>query len=335
MKKIAVIGCGAWGMALAVHLAGLGHNVIVWAHSGELAAKLTADKAMPEAFPDVVFPEYLRFTADMERAVKGRDLLVLAVASPFTRSTCEQMKPFMEEGAKIVVVTKGIEEESLKTQIEVVREVLTGCRAAALSGPTHAEEVIRKMPTAIVAASRDRELAEEVQDIFMSPYFRVYTSADELGVEIGGSLKNVIALASGIIDGLGSGFGDNVKAAMMTRGIHEMRGLAMRMGAREETLAGLSGIGDLIVTCMSMHSRNHRAGILIGQGASCEEAMKQVGQIVEGYYSAKAALALAQKYGASMPITEEVNHILFEGKDPREAVLDLMLRDRRAEHEFD
>ena len=334
MKKLAVIGCGAWGMALAVHLAGLGHDVTVWAHSDEAAAELKEKRAMPAAFPGVEFPPYIRYTHDYETAVTGKDLIVFAVASPFTRSTAEQVKPFIGKDQKVVIVTKGIEDETLFTQTEILRDGLPGCRIAALSGPTHAEEVIRKMPTAIVAASPDAELAEYIQDVFMAPYLRVYTSDDELGVELGGSLKNVIALASGMLDGMGDEFGDNMKAAMMTRGIHEMMGLALKMGAREETLAGLSGIGDLIVTCMSMHSRNHRAGILIGQGKSCEEAMKEVGQVVEGYYSAKSALGLAKKYGASLPITEEVSRILFEGKSPHDAVVDLMLRDKRPERGF-
>ncbi len=334
MKKLSVIGCGAWGMALAVHLAGLGHGVTVWAHSEEAAAELKKQRSMPAAFPGVEFPEYIRYTNSYETAVTGMDLIVFAVASPFTRKTAEAVRPFLADGQKIVIVTKGIEEETLMTQTEILREVLPECRIAALSGPTHAEEVIRRMPTAIVAASKDTELAEYVQDIFMAPYFRVYTSDDELGVELGGSLKNVIALASGMIDGMGDAFGDNMKAAMMTRGIHEMRGLAIKMGAKEETLSGLSGIGDLIVTCMSMHSRNHRAGILIGQGKSCDEAMKEVGQVVEGYYSARSALGLARKYGASLPITEEVNRILFEGKSPRDAVVDLMLREKKPEMQF-
>ncbi len=331
MRKVTVIGCGAWGMALASHLARLGHDVIVWCHSAEIAEQMRNERALPKVFPGITFPDYIRYTDDRKRAASERDLLVFAVASPFTRSTAKQFAPFIPEDQRIVTVTKGIEDETLMTQTQILRDVLPGRRIGALSGPTHAEEVIRSMPTAIVSASPDRELAEYVQDVFMAPYFRVYTSPDELGVELGGSLKNVIALASGMVDGMGDQFGDNCKAALMTRGIHEMKGLAIRMGAKDETLSGLSGIGDLIVTCMSRHSRNHRAGILIGQGMSCTDAMKAVGQVVEGYYSAKSALGLAKKYGASLPITEEVNRILFEGKRPKDALVDLMMRNRKSE----
>ncbi|MDO4620190.1 MAG: NAD(P)H-dependent glycerol-3-phosphate dehydrogenase [Lachnospiraceae bacterium] len=332
MKKVTVIGCGAWGMALASHLAGLGHSVLVWAHDEGVRDSLRKERALPKVFPGITFPEYIRYTCDMEEAVTGRDLLVFAVASPFTRSTAERFAPYIADGQKIVSVTKGIEDKTLMTQTQILRSVLPNTRIAALSGPTHAEEVIRSKPTLIVAASPDRELAEYVQDLFIAPYFRVYTSPDELGVEIGGSLKNVIALAAGMIDGLGTG--DNSKAAIITRGMYEMRALAEKMGAMDETITGLSGIGDLIVTCMSVHSRNHRAGELIGQGLSVEEAMEQVGQVVEGYYSAKSAMGLAEKYGASLPITAEINRILFEGKSPQDALVDLMLRDRKMESVF-
>jgi glycerol-3-phosphate dehydrogenase (NAD(P)+) len=226
--------------------------------------------------------------------------------------------------------TKGIEESTLKTQVEILEELLPTATLGALSGPTHAEEVILGLPTTIVSASENREMAEYVQNVFMAPNFRVYTSPDVLGVELGGSLKNVIALAAGIAAGLG--YGDNAMAALITRGIHEMVGLAGRMGASYETLYGLSGIGDLIVTCESKHSRNRKAGVLIGQGMSMQDAMKEVGQVVEGVYSAKAALTLSQKYGVNLPITNEVNKVLFEGKNPGQAVMDLMTRDKKMEN---
>ncbi|MEG0369861.1 MAG: NAD(P)H-dependent glycerol-3-phosphate dehydrogenase, partial [Hungatella sp.] len=224
---------------------------------------------------------------------------------------------------------KGIEESTLMTLSEIIEEELPGANVAVLSGPSHAEEVSRGLPTTCVTGAKNRQTAEYIQTIFMSPVFRVYTSPDILGIELGGSLKNVVALAAGIADGLG--YGDNTKAALITRGITEIAKLGTRMGGKFETFCGLSGIGDLIVTCASMHSRNRRAGILIGQGASMEEAMQEVKMVVEGVYSAKAALALSKKYGISMPIIEQVNQVLFEGKPAAEAVKDLMMRDKTIE----
>ena len=331
MKRVTVIGCGAWAMALASHLSKKGQEVTVWAHAAEEAERLMRERSLP-AFPDVRFPEEIRYTADKETAVKGADLIVFAVASPYTRSTAAAFAPHIGQDRLIVTVTKGVEETTLMTQAEILTQLLPGNRIAALSGPTHAEEVVRSLPTTIVAASLDRASAEMVQDIFISDMFRVYTSPDILGVELGGSLKNVIALAAGMADGIG--YGDNCKAALITRGIHEIAGLAIRMGAMPETLQGLSGMGDLIVTCASIHSRNRRAGILIGEGRTMEEATKEVGQIVEGIYSAKAALALAEKYGAPLPIIEEVNHVLFDGKSAKDAVRDLMVRERKMETDF-
>ncbi|MDD5860584.1 MAG: NAD(P)-dependent glycerol-3-phosphate dehydrogenase [Eubacteriales bacterium] len=329
MSKVAMIGCGAWGMALACHLSRSGHDVTVWCHSEEAAAKLTAERKMEAAFPGIQFPENIVFTHDAELAATGRDLIVFSVASSFTRSTAKLFAPFIPEGQKVVTVTKGIENETFKLQTEIIESEIPGITCAALSGPTHAEEVIRDMPTAIVAAAADRETAEFVQDIFISPFFRVYTSPDVRGVELGGSLKNVIALAAGMADGMG--FGDNCKAALMTRGIHEIAGTAVKLGADVRTLTGLSGIGDLIVTCGSVHSRNHRCGELIGRGMTPREAIQEVGQVVEGFYCAKAAAGLAKKCGTSMPITEEVNRVLFEGRDPKAAVTELMLRGRKME----
>lgn len=329
MIKTTVIGCGAWGLALAAHLSKVGNDVIVWCHSEEAREELDTTHISKRAFPDIELPKLIRYTTDIEKAVKDRDLVVFSVASPFTRDTAKKFSPMIADGQRIVTVTKGIEEKTLMTQVEILRQEIPQARVSALSGPTHAEEVITEMPTTIVSASEVREDAEYVQDAFIGPAFRVYTSPDVLGVELGGSLKNVIALAAGMADGMG--YGDNCKAALITRGIHEISGLAIDMGARAETLYGLSGIGDLIVTCASMHSRNRRAGILIGEGKSADEAMKEVGQVVEGVYSAKAAMALSLKYGAPLPIITEVNRVLFEGKDPREAVMDLMLRDRKME----
>lgn len=332
MAKIAVIGCGTWGTALARLLCNNGHVVVMWSPFPEEAETLSRTHRQPN-LPDVVLPESLTFTADMEEALTGRDLVVMAVASPFTRSTAVRMAPYIKDGQRIVTVTKGIEESTLKTQAEILEENLPNAVIGALSGPTHAEEVIIGLPTAIISASYDKKMAEYVQSVFMNPVFRVYTSPDLLGVELGGSLKNVIALAAGMADGMG--YGDNVKAALITRGIHEIGRLAIRMGAKLETLQGLSGIGDLIVTCASMHSRNRRAGILLGQGKTMEEAMREVGQVVEGVHSAKAALALARKYDVELPLSEAVNKVLFDGKDPKEIVFELMMRARKSEVPLD
>ncbi len=327
--KITMIGCGAWSMALASHLSRLGREVTVWAHSKEEAERLGRERALPQAFPGVTFPESIRYTSDEREAAEGAELIVFAVASPFTRGTAKRFHDAIGTGRRLVVVTKGIEEESLLTQAEILQQELPGNAVGALSGPTHAEEVVLGLPTTIVSASEDRALAEFVQDVFMNGSFRVYPNPDLLGVELGGSLKNVIALAAGMADGLG--YGDNLKAAIITRGIHEISELALRMGARVETLQGLSGMGDLIVTCASMHSRNRRAGILIGQGKTMKEATKEVGQVVEGIYSAKAALALAEKYDAPLPIIREVCHVLFEDLPVSEALRRLMVRDRKSE----
>ncbi len=262
--------------------------------------------------------------------MEEKDILVLSVPSVFVRQTAGRMKEFLKPGQVIVNVAKGIEEGSLMTLSQVIEEELPGCQVAALSGPSHAEEVSLGLPTTCVAGAHKRHVAELVQSVFMSSVFRVYTNPDLLGIELGGALKNVIALAAGIADGLG--FGDNTKAALITRGIAEISRLGMAMGGKAETFAGLTGIGDLIVTCASMHSRNRRAGILIGQGLSMEEAMKEVHMVVEGVYSAKAARALAEKYGVSMPIVEQVNEVLFDGLPAGEAVTGLMLRDKCTEN---
>ncbi len=262
--------------------------------------------------------------------MEGKDLLVMAVPSVFVRSTAKRMKPYLHDGQIIVDVAKGIEESTLFTMSQIIEEELPTAQVAALSGPSHAEEVSRGLPTTCVAGAHKKAVAEYIQSVFMSPVFRVYTSPDMLGIEIGAALKNVVALAAGIADGLG--YGDNTKAALITRGMAEIARLGMAMGGKYQSFAGLSGIGDLIVTCASMHSRNRRAGILIGKGYSMEEAMKEVQMVVEGVYSAKAAMALAKKYEVPMPIVEQVNRVLFEGMPASEAVSELMLRDKRIEN---
>jgi glycerol-3-phosphate dehydrogenase (NAD(P)+) len=280
--------------------------------------------------PGVKLGEDMEFTTDMAVACEGKEYLILAVPSVFTRSTAHTMASHVKKGQTIVCVAKGIEEETLMTISDIVEQEIHWCDIAVMCGPSHAEEVGAGIPTAVVAGSKKKAVAESVQDLFMNDVFRVYTSPDVLGMELGGSLKNVIALAAGMADGLG--YGDNTKAALITRGISEIGRLALKMGAAYETLSGLTGIGDLIVTCESKHSRNRKAGMLIGRGYTMNEAVDEVSMVVEGIYSAKAAFALAQKYDVDMPIIESVNKVLFEDKPAKEAVTELMQRTRRSEH---
>lgn len=329
MAKISVLGSGSWGMALALLLHNNGHEVLLWSARPEDARKLREKRENPDRLPGVRIPEAIEILTDLERALKDVDVTVLAVASPYIRSTAHKMAPFVCTDQKIVNVAKGIEEKTLKTLSEVIEEEIPRGDVAVLSGPSHAEEVGRGLPTTCVVSAHTRETAEYLQSIFMSPVFRVYTTPDILGVELGGALKNVIALAAGTADGLG--YGDNTKAALITRGITEIARLGKKMGAQMETFYGLSGMGDLIVTCASKHSRNRKAGYLIGQGHTMEQAMDEVQMVVEGVYSARAARELAEKYEVEMPIITEVNRVLFEGKSAAEAVMDLMLRDKKVE----
>lgn len=329
MSKIGVIGSGTWGTALAVLLTGNGHEVELWSAVPAEVEALTATRRHPN-LGDTLIPEKIRVTGDLEQAMKDKELLVLSVPSVYVRETAHRMAPFLKEGQVITNVAKGIEDTTLKNLSEIIEEELPVARVTVLSGPSHAEEVSRGLPTTCVAGAHRRQDAELVQNLFMSPVFRVYTSPDMLGIELGGALKNVIALAAGIADGLGCG--DNTKAALITRGIAEITRLGTAMGGSPETFSGLTGIGDLIVTCASMHSRNRRAGILIGKGYTMDEAMKEVKMVVEGVYSARAARALSKKYQVSMPIVEQVNEVLFDGKPAKDALYDLMLRDRRAEN---
>ena len=292
MKKIGVIGAGSWGTALTWLLANNGHEVTLWSIIKDEVKMLQETREHKTKLPGVKLQEDIQVTTDLEAAMKDKDVLVLAVPSPFTRSTSRMMKPFATEGQLIVNVAKGVEETTLLTLSEIVEEEIPQAQVAVLSGPSHAEEVGKGLPTTCVVGARSRETAEYLQSIFMSPVFRVYTSPDILGIELGAALKNVIALAAGVADGLG--YGDNTKAALITRGIVEISRLGIAMGAKAETFFGLSGIGDLIVTCASVHSRNRKAGYLIGQGYTMQEAMDEVQMVVEGVYSAKAALALSQ-----------------------------------------
>ncbi|MCI8299236.1 MAG: NAD(P)H-dependent glycerol-3-phosphate dehydrogenase [Lachnospiraceae bacterium] len=331
MAKVSIIGAGSWGTALAVVLSNNGHQVTVWSAFTEEIQMLKEKREHVTKLPGVRLAEDIQMTDDLEQAVSGRDLLVLAVPSVFTRKTAQNMSGLVEEGQFIVNVAKGIEEKTLMTLTDIIDEEIPQARVAVLSGPSHAEEVGKGLPTTCVAGAKTREAAEYVQNIFMNDVFRVYTSPDMIGIELGGALKNVIALAAGMADGLG--YGDNTKAALITRGITEIGRLALAMGAKYETLSGLTGIGDLIVTCASMHSRNRKAGMLIGQGMTMDEATKEVHMVVEGIYSAKAAIGLSEKYQVPMPIIEQVNQVLFCDKPVKDAVQELMMRDKKAEHE--
>ena len=330
MNKITILGGGGWAIALAVLLDGNGHKVTIWSKLEKEIQALTNERENKNSLPGVIIPESIDINADIADAVSDADIIVMAVASSFMRSTAELLKGKIKDGQVIINVAKGIEDKTLFTMTDVLEDVLPECEACVLSGPSHAEEVGRKLPTTIVVGAKKEETALFIQKVFSNNYFRVYISSDITGIEIGGSLKNVIALAAGIADGLG--YGDNSKAALITRGIKEIADLGTKMGCKIGTFAGLSGMGDLIVTCASMHSRNRRAGILIGQGKSLEEAINEVHMVVEGAVSAKAALALAQKYNVELPIIEQVNKVLFEGKSADEAVKELMNREFKSEY---
>lgn len=330
MAKVGIMGAGSWGTALALLLHKNGHQVMVWSISEEEVEMLSEKREHVSKLPGVKIPEDMVFTTDVESTVTEKDFIVLAVPSPFTRNTARSMSPYIMDGQIIVDVAKGIEEDTLMTLSQQIEQEIPQADVAVLSGPSHAEEVGRGLPTSVVVGAKKEETARYLQEMFMNEVFRVYTSPDMLGMELGGSLKNVIALAAGIADGLG--YGDNTKAALITRGIAEIARLGVKMGGAVESFTGLTGIGDLIVTCASVHSRNRKAGYLMGQGRSMQEAMDEVQMVVEGVYSAKAAVKLGRKYDVSLPIIDKVSEVLFEGKDPREAVNELMLRDGRTEH---
>lgn len=330
MKQISVLGAGSWGTALAIVLGQNGHKVTLWSALKEEVDLLRENRQQVKKLPNCMLPNNVMISDNLEETCKQKDLLVFAVASPFVRQTATLARAFIKPQQKIVNVAKGIEETTLYTLSEILEEELKGADIAVLSGPSHAEEVSRGIPTTCVVGAKTKQTADIIQDIFMNERFRVYTSPDIIGIELGGALKNVIALAAGMADGLG--YGDNTKAALITRGIAEMSRLGIAMGGSLQTFSGLSGVGDLIVTCTSKHSRNRMAGYLMGKGYSMEEAMKEVNQVVEGVYSAKAAMGLSKKYQISMPIVEQINEILFEGKKPSKAVSDLLLRDKTSEY---
>lgn len=330
MANIGIIGAGSWGTALAWLLHNNKHQITIYSVIEAEVSMLKETHENKDKLPGVILPDDMEFTSDLKTAIEGKDLLVMAVPSVFVRSTAHSMAPFVADNQIIIDVAKGIEENTLLTMSGIISEEIPQADLAVLSGPSHAEEVGRGIPTTIVVGATKKKTAEYLQNVFMNEVFRVYISPDVLGIEIGAALKNVVALAAGVADGLG--YGDNTKAALITRGIAEIARLGVAMGGHLETFTGLTGIGDLIVTCASMHSRNRRAGILIGQGKSMEEAMDEVKMVVEGVYSAKAAKALSDKYDIQMPIIEQVNLVLFEGKSASDAVRDLMLRDKKIEN---
>ena len=331
MARVGIIGAGSWGTALSVVLCDNGHEVTLWSVLEDEIKMLKECHEQKEKLPGVKLSEDMVFTTDLEKAVFGMDILVLAVPSPFTRSTAKSMAGFVRQNQIIVSVAKGIEEKTLMPLTDIIEEEIPAADVAVMCGPSHAEEVGQRLPTTLVAGAKTKKTAEYVQGVFMNDYFRVYTSPDMLGMELGGALKNVIALAAGMTDGLG--LGDNTKAALITRGITEIGRLALAMGAKFETISGLTGIGDLIVTCASKHSRNRKAGMLIGQGMTMQQAMDEVKMVVEGVYSAKAAIALGKKYQVDLPIIEQVNAVLFEMRPAKEAVTELMMRDKKPEND--
>lgn len=332
-EGIAVLGAGSWGTAIALLLATKGERVRLWARSSEFAAALDASRENKRYLPGVFLPSTIEVTSDIAYALRGQKVIVLAVPSQSIREVSRLIKPFLSSEVVLVNTAKGLEKATCLRMSQVISEELPehATRVAVLSGPSHAEEVARKMPTAVVVASLSQKVAEYVQDVFMSPYFRVYTNSDIIGVELGGALKNIIALGAGIAEGLG--YGDNTKAALLTRGLTEITRLGVALGASPVTFLGLTGVGDLVVTATSVHSRNRRAGYLLGKGFSLEETLAKVGMVVEGVETTKAARLLSLRHQVEMPITEQMYAVLFEGVEPERAVSNLMMRPRRHEVE--
>lgn len=329
MKKITVIGAGSWGLALGLLLNEKKHQVTFWCYNPNEKEEILQHRENKRCLPGIKIPLEVQLTCDMKEALEEADVAILAVPSKAVRATAAKMKPFLKEETILMNVSKGIEEGSLLRLSEVITEE-TGKAPVVLSGPSHAEEVARHIPTTVVVSSTHMEQAKYIQDLFMNEYFRVYTNEDLIGIELGGALKNVIALAAGIVEGMG--YGDNTKAALITRGIAEMTRLGMAMGGHAATFAGLTGIGDLVVTCTSGHSRNRRAGELVGQGFTIDEAMQQVNMVVEGVPTTKAGYALMKKYDVDMPILSAIHACLFENKTVKETISALMMRDKKDEH---
>lgn len=330
MAKVSVLGSGSWGTAMAMCLANNGHNILLWSRNVETTEELKRTHTNNKYLPGIVLPENIEYTSDILACAEA-DVIIVATPSHTVRQVSKQISPFVKDGQIIVSISKGFDEEKYNRLSQVIQEEIPNCKVVVMSGPSHAEEVVKKLPTTNVVACKDIETAKYVQGIFMSEHFRIYTTDDIVGVELGGSLKNVIALCAGISDGLG--YGDNTKAALMTRGMAEVIRLGLAMGAKYETFTGLSGIGDLIVTCTSMHSRNRRAGILIGQGKTPKEAQEEVNMVVEGVKTAKAVKYLSDKWNVEMPICQVAYEIIFEGMPVKESVSVLMNRAMRSERE--
>ncbi len=328
--KTAVLGSGGWGTALAMVLADNGHDVTLWSYLEEESRTLQETRENP-LLPGVKLPDSIRYTWDLS-CVRGCQVVVMATPSFGVRSTASQIKAFLTPDMTLVSVSKGIEKGTSLRMTQIIQEATGGiCPVVALSGPSHAEEVARGVPTAVVSACPDRAAAERIQDLFLNERFRVYSSSDVIGVELGGALKNIMALCSGCVTGMGCG--DNTKAMLMTRGLTEIARLGVALGGTKDTFAGLAGMGDLIVTCTSMNSRNYRAGLLIGQGVPVPEAVKKIGAVVEGYYAVDSARELAQRAGVEMPITQAAYQVLYEGGDPQTLFQQLMRREKRHETE--
>lgn len=329
--KIGIVGAGSWGTAMAYSLSQMDYEINIWDRDTELIDGIKSSRQNMKYLPGVALKSNIKTTDTLGECILDANFIVIGVPSHAVRSVCSAMKDQITAEQIIVNLAKGIENGSLKRMSEVIEEFLPNNRTVILSGPSHAEEVSKDIPTTVVASSKMEAASKLVQDAFGTKFLRIYTNPDIIGVELGGAVKNIIALAAGITDGLG--YGDNTKAALMTRGIAEITRLGVSLGAKPITFAGLSGIGDLIVTCTSMHSRNRRAGILIGQGKSIEDALKEVNMVVEGVNTTKSTYELSKKIGVEMPITNELYKALFEGKNPREAVNDLMLREQKLEME--
>lgn len=331
MYNVSIIGAGSWGTAIAVLLAKKGCNVKQWVRRPEFCSQMRETKENVTYLPGVVLPSNIDISSDLEYCCKDSEVLVIATPSHAVRETVTNIKSFINKDQIIVSIAKGIENETLMRMSEIIEEILPDNKVAVLSGPCHAEEVAKDVPTAIVSSAKERAVAEYVQDVFMTPKFRVYTNPDMIGVELGGALKNIIAIGAGVIDGLG--FGDNTKAALMTRGIVEISRLGEALGAKKLTFAGLSGIGDLIVTCTSMHSRNRKAGIAIGEGKSLEEILGGTNMVIEGVRTTKSAYDLGRKMGIEMPITTELYNVLYNKADVKNSVINLMMRAKTHESE--
>ncbi|MBQ0138892.1 MAG: NAD(P)H-dependent glycerol-3-phosphate dehydrogenase [Kurthia sp.] len=336
MSKVTVFGAGSWGTALATVLAENGHDTLLWSHRENQAQEIRDQHTNEKYLPNIALPQNLTATSDMTEAVAHGEVMIMAVPTKGIRETCQKIMQTLNRELIFVHVSKGIEPDSLKRISEIMTEELDASVVkdiVVLSGPSHAEEVVKHHPTTVAASSSNHDSAQIIQDLFMNQYFRVYTNADVTGVELGGALKNVIALGAGVSDGIG--YGDNAKAALITRGLAEISRLGVKMGSNPLTFMGLTGMGDLIVTCTSVHSRNWRAGNLLGKGLSLEEVLEQMGMVVEGVRTTKAAHQLAKEYDVSMPITEALYGLLFEGESAKEVVENLMLRMKKPEMDSD